>query len=73
MSKGNGRSDYNGRKLEHYVPAFLSALEEHHPPPAEEPVSLAELLAEYDPRVLKQWLADQHTTEKAMDVPEAKK
>ena len=73
MSKRNGRSDHNGRKLEHYVPAFLSALEEYHPLPVDEPISLAELLAEYDPRVLKQWLEDQHTAEQAMDVPETRK
>ena len=63
----------DGKKLEHYVPAFIAALEEHQPRPADEPISLAELLAEYDPRVLKQWLEDQHTTERPMDVPEAKK
>jgi uncharacterized protein (UPF0216 family) len=63
----------DGEKLERYVTASIAALEEHQPRPADEPISLAELLAEYDPRVLKQWLEDQHTAEQAMDVPETRK
>lgn len=66
---GRHWSAHEGHELCTYN-SILPELQDLNPP---EPVTLGELLAEYDLRVLKRWVEDQNEQEAAQEVPEKRK